>query len=378
MGVEKSGSFHLISRRRLVQRGQGLYQSSYITSAGHYWIHIDGDRVILSNDRLGMELAGPAADAARRNASEDALVEIHPATWARDQKQDLANWLNGLLTYLHHGRALNVESVSRIGLALGAANAAYYLHPIMNAGAASFALKLDKDGAALELKTTPAPGKSPPPALTPVLDRSLVGSKPPAALGAFDCNSRLFVRQRALTETWKATNNPGAAELGRLIDVEASALDGTCSFAVHTDNEVWAEEASYPLRAGAPAEPLTEALVDAIRSGGLPNMQSGMDDLKTAKLLFSKEGGVLSIDRVLGGNGTPGPATLPPSTAARPCAIASPSAASGCCRYRAPTRATGSSNWRSRRCRSRVAPCRRSWRRRWRPGGARAGSGSSS
>jgi hypothetical protein len=137
------------------------------------------------------------------------------------------------------------------------------------------------------------------PPLAPALDPALI-EEPVAALGALDCRNRLGPRQRLRNAAWRATGGPGAKELDALVDAEQAALEGSCSFAVHTAGEVWSDEASYPLRAQARGDELLQALTGAIRSGGLPSLQNAIDDVRTEKLLFSTtDGGALALDRVL-------------------------------------------------------------------------------
>jgi hypothetical protein len=74
---------------------------------------------------------------------------------------------------------------------------------------------------------------------------------------------------------------------------------------VDTSDEVWSEQASFALQPGVSAAALLDPLAAAIRSGGLPNLQSAADELATQKLLLDAERGTLAIDRVLGNAASP-------------------------------------------------------------------------
>ena len=302
---DHSRSFHLVRQRFLAEIGQGLYRKTVWVKATTYWVHVEGNEVMLSNDAAGLMMAGPAARAARRSGGDDVAIEVHPPIWARSQKQDLARWLGSRLTYLRQGRLPKAEDVSPAGATLVATNAYYYLHALMDASTAVLSVKFDTPGVEVRLRTTPPGGQeTAPPLSPPVLDRTLLTEAPPAALGALDCRGRMFVRQRALNRAWQETGGPGVAELNQMVDAQEQTLDGTCSFAVHTDNDVWADEASYRLRSGASAESLTSSIVAALRSGGLANLHSAQDDLKTAKLLLTTDDDVFGVDRVLGATAT--------------------------------------------------------------------------
>ena len=297
---DRSGPLALVTQSARVALDGPSRQYGWLQT-GRLYFHQDGNYLILSNTLEGLTVAGPAARAARLAADGDLVVKAYPQVWARQRVKDLARQLAELLDFLRRGSSKE-QPPSRTAGILAAANALYYLQPFAAADQVDFALKVSAAGAELQVRTTP--GASPAPGLAPVLDRALVGEDL-AALGALDCRQRIGARQRLLISAWQATGGPGVAELGQLVDAEQAALDGTCSFAVHTAGEVWSEEASYPLRAGASGPALVEALKAAIRSGGLPNLEGAADDLKTDKLLLSIENEVVSLDRVLGAAGSP-------------------------------------------------------------------------
>jgi hypothetical protein len=293
---EHTGPFYLVRPGRA---GQGIYPGlSGGRPSGTLWFHVDGEEVLLSRERGGLLHAGLAARDAAHAAGEDLLVQVHPRAWTPERRQAVAVTLAGFGAFLRHGRA-GAQATPQ-SLALNAREALFYLGPLARVDEVDFAITVGKSGAALQARAPAVAGE---PALAPLpleLDRSLGGARP-AALGVLDCRGWLGARQRLLISAWKATGGVGADELGRLSDAEEQALSGACSFAARTDDDVWSDEASYPLRAGASPGPLTEALAAALRSGGLPNLHAALDELPTAKLLFSRsDEGVLALDRVLG------------------------------------------------------------------------------
>jgi hypothetical protein len=281
-----------------VEVGRDLLRRSVTVAGGTLWFHVDRDEVIVSDSQLGLELAGPAARAARRHGGEEISLRVFPQVWAPSQRHRLAARLARLLTHLKRGRDPGQGSAAATGSMLRTVDALVLLRPFISATVASFALRLDAAGATLRVSSD---GRAPEAALVPVLDPALATQRAPAAIGALDCREPVLTRQRALAAAWKARGGQGADELLRLVEVETQVLAGSCSFAVHTDDELLDEVASYPLRAGAAGDELGEALVSAIRSGGLPSLGSALLDLSNARLFFErKDDGVLALNRVLG------------------------------------------------------------------------------
>jgi hypothetical protein len=270
---------------------------------GSHWAEAHDDQVILSDSREGLLAAGNAARAAAHEARGrrgEARLTVHPPRWAPSQRQELGELAAAFLDRLRHGRVLERQAGTTAAL-LVASNARHLLSPFDEAESAVLTAVLEPAGARLSVRTSPRAGIAALPPLLPTLDRAVAGDPHVAALGALDCRRRLFVRQPSFVSAWRATAGVGADQLTALVQAEERALDGTCSFAVHTQHELWAEEASYPLRSGAAAAPLAEALVSAIRAGGLPNLESAASELRVGKLLYSRgDDGVLALDRVLG------------------------------------------------------------------------------
>jgi hypothetical protein len=268
---------------------------------GRLYCHLGGNQVIVSGTLQGLLLAGPAAAAARHAADGDLVMNVHPPVWAQGRVKELAGQLAAFLDLLRRGKDQLPPGTAGL---LAVANALHYLQPLVGAQAADLTLKVDAAGAQLGLRTSGAAGPSEAP-LAPALDRALTGGEV-AALGAVDCRRRIRARQQLLIGAWQAAGGPGVAELERLVDAQQAALEGSCSFAVRTQGEIWREEASYPLRPGESGEALLAALTAAIRSGGWPGLNGALEDLKTSKLLLSTEGSVVSLDRVLGDTASPG------------------------------------------------------------------------
>jgi len=139
------------------------------------------------------------------------------------------------------------------------------LDPVLSAASANAVLRVSATGAELHWQATGGGEVRPLPALDPALADAQV-----AALEALDCHTRPVARLAALT--------------------------GTCSTAVRTTDEVWSEEASYPLRPGTTAGQVLEALTAAVRAGAVP----GAGGLPVEKVLLSPDDRVLAADRVLG------------------------------------------------------------------------------
>jgi hypothetical protein len=142
----------------------------------------------------------------------------------------------------------------------------------------------------VRLATTAADGGQPA-SVAVAFDEGLLDDPTPAAFGAFDCGRHVLPHKRELAEAWKVSEGPGAEELLRLADVQAEALDGSCSFAVHTKDNLLATDISYRLRSNADPQALERAVAAAVRSGGLPNLDTALDDLTTAEFLVGKEDG---------------------------------------------------------------------------------------
>lgn len=260
---------------------------------GALFVHLEGSQLILSRTLAGLQVAGPAAREARRAGAGDLLLTIRPPAWPRERRGELGQ---GLARFLDRLRLGDPASRSPVSGLLAAADALHHLQPLLAADAADLVVKLSPAGAELHLRTTGGDE----PRLTPLLDVVLVEDGV-AALGALDCRRWLGERQRRRLGVWQANGGPGARELGALVDAEQADLEGTCSFAVHTAGELWAEEASYPLARGADGEKLLGAIAAAIRSGGLPSLDNAGDDVPAGKVfLDTNHRGALILDRVLG------------------------------------------------------------------------------
>jgi hypothetical protein len=306
LGVEYDhvGPFYIVHRDVPVTIDQGIYLTRAWQHTGSFYLHVEGDAVLLANDLLAMQVAGPAAKAAWKTGSSEIVVNLQPQVLAREQKRNIARGLANLLTFLRQGRPANADANTQLQAMLAGTSAFYYLRTITDAPSAELAFRFGNEGVDLHLRTQLAPGVQVTPPLRPALDHSLLTTKTPAAFGSFDCNGRLFGRQPMLNVVWRSTKGPGSDELDRLVQAEEKALEGSCAFVVRTDDELWSEEASYPLRPDASADALSSAMQDAIRSGGWPNLESGLDDLETAQFLLTRDKDVWGLDRVLGATTT--------------------------------------------------------------------------
>jgi len=260
-----------------------------------FFAHLEGNQVILSRTLAGLLGAGPAAREARRAATGDLALVLHPPAWPRERRNELAVGLTAFLERLRRGEA---RARSPITARLAEADALHHLEPLLAAQSAEVAVTVSATGAELRLQAKDAAEGEPP--VAPLLDVVLV-EEPVAALGALDCRRWLGPRQRRRLDLWSAAGGPGARELRALVDAEEAALDGTCSFAVHTAGEVWAEEASYPLHRAVDGTGLLDAVAAAVRSGGLPSLKNAAADLPAGKVFFdTTHRGALVLDRVLG------------------------------------------------------------------------------
>jgi hypothetical protein len=289
----RSGPFVLVAQS---ERVLGMYRRR---SSGTLFFHVDGNQLILSNTLGGLLVAGPAARAARHGADGDLVMNVRPPVWGEARLRALAQDLAGFTELLRRGRA---SAGSPLAETLAAAAALYDLHPFAAARSADVVLKVGAAGAELRVRTD-GPDE-PAPALPLALDTALVEPEV-AALGALDCRRRMSARQRMLNAAWQAAGKPGARELEALVDAEQAALAGSCSFAVHTRNETWSDEASYLLRPKAQSAALLAAFTAAIRSGGWSGLHSATDDLVTEKLLFTTDRDALVALRALGAMGSP-------------------------------------------------------------------------
>jgi hypothetical protein len=229
----RSGPFVLVAR---TETPRPLYGQA----PRELYFHVEGAEVIVSSTLPGLQLAGPAARAARQATGGDLVWSARPRAWPRRPLAAFAAFVRG-----------QTWGATEQGL-----DGRFFVESVTGAVTAT------ATGAELRVR---APGAGD---ARPALDPALADERA-AALGALDCRPPL---------------------------PDLAAVQGTCTVAVDTTNEVWSEARSYPLRAGARAADLLETLAAALRGGRVP----GAADLPIEKVRFSATDRSLSVDRVLG------------------------------------------------------------------------------
>lgn len=307
MGIvhETNGDFILVQRRKGLRTAVIGSTPMMVRDNLDIFIQARGTDVVMATSLEGLQAAGSSARAARdRSVKGDVAISLYPPAWSAEDRKDLASSYLALAKYLRHGRDTRAQQGRTAGDMLDEVDAVFSVKPFFAGEESTFVLTVEAAGARLHAVTRPTAPAARRVAPAVAFDRTLARDGRVAALGAVDCSPRLIERQRAMVRVWKGTGGPGADELARLAAAQTDVLDGSCSFAVRTDGEIWSVESSYPVRVGADPAPLEQAYVAAIRSGGLPNLQSASDDLKTAKFLLSHTDGVIGLDRVLANDGS--------------------------------------------------------------------------